>query len=132
MSPRDLRPVCIIVGALAALRAPRWIEQQKLTTLLAGWSGMEQPDESAQCALRWSYRAVRVLARLPGGYWKYTCLYRSVAGALVLRHFGVASRLHIGARSEAGEIKAHAWLNLPDGAPQPYEPLTSAGFGPAS
>ena len=121
----------MVLGTLAALRAPRWLEQPLLKALLAGWPGVEQPSASAERSLRWAYRAVRILSFVPGGYWKNTCLYRSVAGALVLRQHGVASRLHIGARSEAGKIAAHAWLTLPHGAPQPYEPLTPAGLGTA-
>jgi len=131
MSPRELHPVSIVTGTIAALRAPRWLEQPQLRRLLGGWSGEEVPTSAAECALRWAYRAMRILARLPGGYWKNTCLYRSVAGSLVLRQYGIGSRLHIGARAEQGEITAHAWLDLPGGAPQPYEPLTPAGLGPA-
>ena len=51
-------------------------------------------------------------------YWlrgarRNTCLYRSVAECLVLRHYGIACRLRIGVQNSqppGGAIAAHAWV----------------------
>jgi len=72
-------------------------------------------------------RLLRVLARLPGNRWRYTCLYRSVAECLVLRGYGVPAVVAIGVRNATGDIEAHAWVERADraaaGSGQGHEPL---------
>jgi hypothetical protein len=55
-----------------------------------------------------------VLARIPGGIWRTTCLYRSVAECMVLVRLGVPAVLRIGvcagAVGHAPSIAAHAWV----------------------
>jgi hypothetical protein len=59
-------------------------------------------------ALRVAFSALRVLARLRrlGGPWRNTCLYRSVAGCLVLRRHGSVATLRLGARASRAETGA--------------------------
>jgi hypothetical protein len=58
--------------------------------------------------------AHRAYAALP---FESTCLKRSLIVCRMLRHRGVAARVCIGARREAGLFEAHAWVEDPGGAP---------------
>lgn len=55
------------------------------------------------------------LARLVGAasrhhLWPMTCLPRSLALQALLRRHGISADLRIGVRREAGELRAHAWI----------------------
>lgn len=55
------------------------------------------------------------LARLVGAasrhhLWPMTCLPRSLALQALLRRHGIETDLRIGVRREAGELRAHAWV----------------------
>jgi hypothetical protein len=66
-----------------------------------------------QSALRAARGVLRILGRVPLLPWRNTCLYRSVAECLVLRHCGVPCRLRIGVRRGAAAstaVEAHAWV----------------------
>ena len=68
--------------------------------------------------VRSAYLTLRLLARLQrlGAPWRSTCLTRSVAACLALRHAGVPAILGIGARRSGDSIVAHAWVEHIDGA----------------
>jgi hypothetical protein len=106
-------PRSFVAGVRAALEAPAWIGSPRLAQLLepngsqAAGSAPAAPGltPAAVAALRVAFGTLRVLARLRrlGGPWRYTCLYRSVAGCLVLRRHGSVATLRLGARgSRAG------------------------------
>ncbi len=102
------------IGALAAFRSARWIASPRfsdLLTLPAGASAVPRAEPVA--ALRAARRTLRVLARLPGGHWRTSCLYESVAECLVLRRWGVPAAVCIGVKRGADGkpgIEAHAWV----------------------
>jgi hypothetical protein len=101
-------------GARAAFDAPAWVESERLSALMAlpaDAPAVPRPEPDA--ALRSARRALRVLARVPGGRWRASCLYESVAECLVLRRSGVPAAVCIGVkRQRDGEpgIAAHAWV----------------------
>ena len=99
-----------IAGARAALRTPGWLRDGRWRTLLDPAAHARAGARPAHGALRAARLALRVLARVPGGRWRNTCLYRSVAECLVLRDFGVDARLRIGVGAEGAEVIAHAWV----------------------
>jgi hypothetical protein len=63
---------------------------------------------------------------VPGGRWRNTCLYRSVAECLVLRGYGEDARLRIGVGSEASAIVAHAWVVRGDQEDAAADPAAAA------
>ena len=68
-----------------------------------------------------AHAALRVLARARLPWWRNTCLFRAVAECLVLRHYGIPSRVELGVtRSGDGSaIGAHAWVVRGDAEPAP-------------
>jgi transglutaminase superfamily protein len=79
--------------------------------------------------------AVRCVSRaVPGA----TCLTQALAAQLLLSRRGVESRLRIGvARTPAGRLRAHAWLEsdgvvvLGGAGMETYTPLTAGGINAA-
>jgi hypothetical protein len=111
-------PAAVLRGVGAALRVPLWIGGSRWRTLLGASASPRHGRASAAAteATRCAHVALRVLSRLPGGAWRSTCLYRSIAECLVLRGHGVDARLRIGVAREGAEaegIIAHAWVLLP-------------------
>ena len=45
-----------------------------------------------------------------GGVWRDTCLYRSIAQCLILRHYGLWAVVRLGAKHEGDDVVAHAWV----------------------
>jgi Transglutaminase-like superfamily len=111
-------PGAVLAGVHAALAAPRWIEGARLAELMrvpeAGGPERRVPRGGTGAA----NRLLRVLARMPGGRWRNTCLYRSVAECLVLRRYGVPAVLRIGVKNDTGDIEAHAWVVRADRSAQ--------------
>lgn len=120
-------------GISAAFRTPGWIHGEGMDDLVVsgrvpgvreglrdgGPEGDPSPTER-----RWARTAalgsLRLLARLPAGRWKNTCLYRSVALCLLARESGRSARVALGVRRTgpgAGGIEAHAWLEEESPAP---------------
>jgi hypothetical protein len=101
-------------GVRAALDAPGWIASKRLGELLALPGGATcVPRAEPDRALRAARSALRVLARVPGGRWRSSCLYESVAECLVLRRAGIPAAVCIGVKREAdgsAGIAAHAWV----------------------
>jgi hypothetical protein len=108
-----------LLAVRAALRVPAYLESGQ-------WQSLLRPDSTSNRAVahiprerliqlfRTAELTLRVLARLPGGRWKATCLYRSIAAALMLRAAGVPCRLCIGATGGQAVV-AHAWVENYDG-----------------
>lgn len=116
----------VAAGVRAALASSRWIEGRGLAELLRAPAPARErpvPRRATGAALL----LLRVLARVPGGRWRNTCLFRSVAECLVLRRYGVPAVVKIGVRSGEGDIEAHAWVVRADRGPQDsgagHEPL---------
>jgi Transglutaminase-like superfamily len=101
-------------GAVAAYRAPGWIDAPRFTELLTlPCESPSVPQAEPSAALRAARSSLRVLARLPGRRWRATCLFESVAECLVLRHAGVPAAVCIGVKRRADGtpgIEAHAWV----------------------
>lgn len=91
----------------------------------ASWSSDPEGDLAtarrvAEHPISLGIRAARAathrLSRLPRSPWRNTCLYKSIAECLVLRHYGIPAQIRIGVRNEAppdGPIVAHAWVVYP-------------------
>jgi hypothetical protein len=142
-------PGAVLAGAWAALRAPWWLEGDRLSTLLrppadaradaaastgAGVTADPHPSaEAPRGAVGAAVRTVALLSRLPRSPWRNTCLYRSAAECLVLRRYGVPALVRIGVRGDGepdgGGILAHAWVvragepALPEASPGGHTPL---------
>ena len=105
-----------LTAFVAAWRAPQAIATD-LSSLLAEPEALAPRSASggiarAPRAMRQAQRALRALARLPGGPWKTTCLFRSVTECLLLRQLGLAARVVIGVdrTGAAADVVAHAWV----------------------
>ena len=119
-----------MVGAWAGLRAPFWTSGGRLHSVVderyaaaAGTHAIEGLEPAADprvvAALLAAKRALALLSR-SRFIWRNTCLYRSVAECLVLRHYGRAAFVRIGVRRDAGDasagvdehllVQAHAWV----------------------
>ncbi len=102
------------VGLGAAVRTPRWLAGDRLQELLRDPASPLRQSGDPSGAIRTSHRALRLLGRLPYSPWRNTCLYRSVAQCLVLRSYGVAARVEIGAKRDCATergIEVHAWVS---------------------
>lgn len=119
-------PRAVLAGVRAALESPRWIGGPRLSELLREPARVAGGGRVPRGAIGGAFLVLRVLGKLPGGHWRNTCLYRSVAECLVLRRYGIAATLRIGVRSAEG-IEAHAWVVRPDrpvpGHAHGHEPL---------
>lgn len=102
-----------LAGARAALMTPAAIERDLDGLLVAPADAGRDPNMAAYPEARRVARfAIRLLARLPGGRWRNTCLYRSVAECLALRRLGVPARVCMGVGKEGARrsMSAHAWV----------------------
>ncbi|GAC1478118.1 MAG: hypothetical protein NVS1B4_21610 [Gemmatimonadaceae bacterium] len=118
-----------VVGAWSVVRAPFWLRRGRLLDLLktpAARPAPSPPPAAIDAALGAIIPALDALSALPVGPWRNTCLFRSVAECLVLRHYGVAASLRIGVKNEEpphGKILAHAWVvRGPDAAADSFAP----------
>ena len=117
------------LGAAAAVAAPTVLSGARLDALLRDAPRTRrvsaERDEVA-FALAVSSRLLRILdrrfrwLRFDRRPWRDSCLYRSVAQCLVLRWYGRAARVALGAgRLDRDAVGAHAWVEY-DG-PEPVE-----------
>ena len=110
----------VLAPIAAAWAAPRAIETDLPWLLAAPANGAERTEaldaERVQHAMRTAQRSLRLFARLPGRRWKNTCLFRSVAECLVLRHLGLPAQLVIGVEGggSSDDVLAHAWVECAD------------------
>jgi hypothetical protein len=133
MSTGQPRPVIDRLRAAVSGVGAAWRVAARLDDDLAGLlkPPTELPKERRPSAdrlsgvsLRYSRRTLRLLAVLPGGRWRNTCLYRGAAECLLLRGYGIPARLCLGVRNDAADvgpgdehacdIRAHAWVEVAD------------------
>ena len=118
LSPAS-RVMAVWIGVVAALRAPRWVRGHRVERLLeegrgaVGPEGTSEPTRTPPPAAVFGVRIARALLRrlawLPRSPWRNTCLYRSVAECLILRHYGVPAAIRLGVRRQAtGEVGSAA------------------------
>lgn len=118
----------LIVGGWAALRTRAWLSGPRLEELLTpprASGGRPVPADRIRAARG----ALRVLARIPGGAWRATCLYRCTAEVLLRREAGQGAVLQLGVRRSGEEIGAHAWVEC-DGRPVGVEAGSAASYAP--
>ena len=113
----------VFIGALAALRAPRLINSSLRTLIDPAPRSSRSPVDSDR-AIRFALGALQVLARVPGSYWRNTCLYRSVAECAVRRARGWPARVVIGVGKERSDVIAHSWVEV-TGLPSAAIPMQS-------
>jgi hypothetical protein len=130
---RDVLPRVVsdtMTGVLAAVRAPRVIETSLKTLLDPPVVSTAEPRECAR-SIRAAHRTLRLLAMIPGGRWRNTCLFRSVAECEVRRARGWPARVAIGVGSVEAQVIAHSWVEIAgvaatSGAPTAMSPLRLA------
>ena len=101
-----------------ALLAPRVIARDMPALLALAPPSSTHVDDAPARTLHATRRALALLGRLPGGHWRLTCLYVSVAECLALRAGGRVARVVLGVarstgRGHGAEIAAHAWVECP-------------------
>lgn len=108
------RIAALATGGTAALCVPYWLRGARLAGLMErDRAAADRQIAAAEVAIRGAHYALRLLSRARFLPWRNTCLYRSVAECLVLRHYGIPCRLRIGVQNShppAGPIAAHAWV----------------------
>jgi transglutaminase superfamily protein len=119
-----------MTGVFAALRAPRVIDTSLKSLLDSPAASTDEPRECAR-SIRAAHRTLRLLAVIPGGRWRNTCLFRSVAECHVRRARGWPARLAIGVGSVEDQVIAHSWVEIVGvaempGAPAAMSPLRLA------
>lgn len=107
----------ILAGFRSAVDTPVAIESEldRLLTAPPTDAGAgPHADGHPEHPLKAARFALRLLSRLPGGRWRNTCLYRSVAECLTLRKLGVPARVCLGVEKEEAlrSIAAHAWIEI--------------------
>jgi hypothetical protein len=109
----------LIIALRAALATPRAVHRDiaRLVREPATPSNTQrQPPNPSDVArvLALTDRVLRLLARIPGGPWRTTCLYRSVAECLALHRLGLPAVIRLGVRADdrgpERDIMAHAWV----------------------
>ncbi len=124
------RIAALATGGTAALSVPYWLRGARLTGLMErDGAAADRQVAAADVAIRGAHYALRLLARARFLPWRNTCLYRSVAECLVLRHYGIPCRLRIGvhnSRPPGGAIAAHAWVVRADREAPPVSLATLA------
>ena len=100
-----------VIGAISALAVPLRLRGSGIATLIRGVPPLGRERGDPKDALRAAHRMLRVLARARLPWWRNTCLYRAVAECLVLRYYGIPSRVRLGVARPGSEspIHAHAW-----------------------
>jgi hypothetical protein len=99
-----LAACCLLVSAKLVCRLLPFRQVWKI----AGGADTEAVDTAPRAKIEKIRRAIdRASARVHGS----TCLTRALAGALMLRFYGLPHRMAIGVRKPGGgEFSAHAWL----------------------
>jgi hypothetical protein len=105
--------IAVAVGVWSAIRAPALLARgfDELTRLRGAATARRRAE--APVALRAANRALRLLSRIPGGRWRTSCLYRSIAECAALRALGYDVCIAIAAGRDAASgdaVTAHAWV----------------------
>lgn len=100
-----------VIGAVSALGVPLRLRGSGIATLIRGVPPLGRERGDPTDALRAAHRMLRILARARLPWWRNTCLYRAVAECLVLRYYGIPSRVRLGVARPGDDspIRAHAW-----------------------
>lgn len=100
-----------VIGAVSALGVPLRLRGSGIATLIRGVPPLGRERGDPTDALRAAHRMLRILARARLPWWRNTCLYRAVAECLVLRYYGIPSRVRLGVARPGDDspIQAHAW-----------------------
>jgi Transglutaminase-like superfamily len=131
---RDWWETLVALGLAAAVELGlRTVRLERLATAFGvpvTWDDTPDPSTSDPALPAWAARrqaaVERVMDRWPGGG---TCLRRSLISGQRLRALGPS--LRIGVARDAGELRAHAWIEI-DGASLDsdvarFEPLVRSG-----
>jgi Transglutaminase-like superfamily len=99
------------IGATTALAVPVHLLGGGIGTLVRDPGPLPPARGDPTDALRAALRMLQLLARARLPWWRNTCLYRAVVECLVLRRYGVRSRVQLGVArpGEGSPISAHAW-----------------------
>jgi hypothetical protein len=99
------------IGATTALAVPVHLLGGGLGTLVRDPGPLPPARGDPTDALRAALRMLQLLARARLPWWRNTCLYRAVAECLVLRRYGIRSRVQLGVArpGDGSPISAHAW-----------------------
>lgn len=103
----------LATGAVAALASPWWLTSARFSRLLASPAPhAAAAGRNPAVAIRAAFLTLRILAWLRLSLWRNTCLYRSTAECLVLRHYGMRCHLQLGVIADSGTdpVTAHAWV----------------------
>ena len=106
---RQLFIQALLLLPLSAL-ALRLISFKRLQSFLIHLAPVKQPSKEIPPNARSTHVLVQAAAR--HGAYCATCLPQSLTLWWLLRRQGVESDLRFGARKEAGQIEAHAWVEL--------------------
>lgn len=117
----------VVTGGLAALRAPHVISAS-LRTMIDAPVGTVNAPRNPDRALRVAMRSLALLARVPGAYWRNTCLYQSVAECAVRRARGWPARVVIGVAQDNADVIAHSWVEI---VGTPSTPIAMTSLRPA-
>ena len=118
-------------GVAAAVRIPGRLDGAGLSALTAAIPGAVDRDVVAAASVDAARRTLRLLARIPGGRWRATCLYLSAVEVVLRRDAGEDARLVLGARRDGEGIGAHAWVES-GGIPVGREAANATRFAPFS
>src|SRR4029077_20313048 len=85
-----------VIGAISALAVPLRLRGSGIARLIRGVPPLGRERGNPTAALRAAHALLRILARTRLPWWRNTCLYRAVAECLVLRYYGIPSRVRLG------------------------------------
>jgi hypothetical protein len=107
------------IGATTALAVPLHLLGGGIGTLVRDPGPLPPLRGDPVDALRAALRMLQLLARARLPWWRNTCLYRAVVECLVLRRYGIRSRVQLGVArpGEGSPISAHAWSTRGNGDP---------------
>ena len=81
---------------------------RKLAARLPGERGSAKEGPDAKLLERIGFAVRTAAANVP---WRSDCFPQSIAGRMLLRHYGYGSTIHLGVeRSGADDLVGHAWL----------------------
>jgi len=115
------------IGATTALAVPVHLLGGGIGTLVRDPGPLPPARGDPTDAHRAALRMLQLLARAGLPWWRNTCLYRAVVECLVLRRYGVRSRVQLGVArpGEGSPISAHAWSTRENGGDPSLQTLRS-------
>ena len=115
------------IGATTALAVPVHLLGGGIGTLVRDPGPLPPARGDPTDALRAALRMLQLLARARLPWWRNTCLYRAVVECLVLRRYGIRSRVQLGVArpGDGSPISAHAWSTRENGGDPSLQTLRS-------